>query len=61
MKLFLSNIAVIFFTILSMLGTTLLLDLDFIKREFSRELLVYFIMLIEFFVGIRIILLINRN
>lgn len=60
MKQFLFTVTVIISCFVLMFATTLFLELNFFKKEFSRELLVYVLMGIELFVGVRLVIVLNK-
>lgn len=58
---FLLNIAIIVIGVLIVLGTSTLLELHFFKEMIVRELVIYFLMVVQLFITFRIVYLLNRN
>lgn len=60
LKIFLFNVVVILIGLVILFITSLFFELRFIQSHVSRQLVVWFVMLLEFFVMIRIIYLYNK-
>lgn len=61
MKKFLISIAIIIASISIVLGTTIALEIQFIKEMIVRQIIIYLLIILELVITIRIIFLINNN
>lgn len=61
MRSFIYSIIIIVATLLFVLLTSLLFDLEFVESHVSRQLVIYFLQLTEVFIGFRLVVLINKS
>lgn len=61
MKTFLTSLSIIIITVILLFAVTLLLDVPFIQAYVVRRVLVYLIMAIILFIGLRLVVLANNT
>lgn len=60
LKIFAFNMVVVVLGVVLLFLTSLLFELKFVNEHISRQLVVYFVMVFEFFIMARIIYLYNK-